>query len=207
MEHAMKLSGSLAVAATLGTLAAPSAFAVGVLLGSGTLNTPGDLTRIQVGPGVLEFLDLSVTRGSTVAAAVNTYAPFGFHWAKRVEVSDLFDAFGITYASQANSVVSMAATVAQRSSFIDQLGSGSVVLGWLDDLTTASAHTYTCVSINAGCSPDVFSNNSPNFWPTFPGSSTGVYLVRAVPEAPTWAAMLGGLAGLALLMRRRWVGV
>ena len=50
-------------------------------------------------------------------------------------------------------------------------------LGWVDDLTTTTAHTYICVG---SCAGSAFTKNTTEFWPAEP--DIGVFLVRdAVP--------------------------
>ena len=72
---------SLAALALLFASGAVSpASADSILLGTRTLNTANDLTLIDTGGNALEFLDLSVTRGQSVATAVSTHASDGFHW-------------------------------------------------------------------------------------------------------------------------------
>ena len=204
----MKTFRHVIAAAALSVFAVPAAMATGVLLGTGTLNTTDDLTRIQVGSNVLEFLDLSTTSGSTVSAAVSAYSGNGFHWATGSEVSDLFSAFGITYSNSAGAVSDLGASLTDRTSFVGYLGEtggqAGHSLGWIDDLTGGGFHTYSCIAINS-CGPVSFVFNVPDAYGIWPSEfQVGVYLVRdAVPEPTTYALMAAGLAGLAAMRRRQ----
>lgn len=193
---------SLNVVLTVALLFVVNHVSAGVLIGNGTLNNANDLTIIQDGGITYEFLDLTYTDGQSVASALGTYSGDGFTWATGAEVSSLFDAFGITYAITSQAITDLGITTAIGQNFIDYLGitnGTSGALGWIDDLTTATYHTYACISAG-GCGPTGFVFNTSSFWPT--NSSIGVYLVResgtgTVPE-PTILALFGlGLAGMA----------
>ena len=204
----MKTFRHVIATAALSVFAVPAAMASGVLLGTGTLNTTNDLTRIQAGASVLEFLDLSATSGLSVSAAVSAYGANGFHWATGSEVSDLFSAFGITYSNSAGAVSDLGASLTDRTSFVGYLGEtggqAGHSLGWIDDLTGGGFHTYSCIAINS-CGPVSFVFNVPDAYGIWPSDfQIGVYLVRdAVPEPTTYALMAAGLAGLAAMRRRQ----
>jgi hypothetical protein len=195
--------------AVLSIVAVHGAIANGVLLGTGTLNNVDDLTRIQVGGNVLEFLDLSATSGSTVASAVSTYGGYGFHWATGSEVTNLYSAFGITYANSLGALSDLGATPAQRTRFVGYLGdsgyTGGQSLGWIDDLTSDQFHTYSCISIFS-CGPESFVYSAPATFRAWPADPViGVYLdrVSTVPEPSTYGLMVAGLVWLASSGRRR----
>lgn len=200
----MKVLHKSVLATALAVAAVGPAMATGTLLPDGMLNTPGDLTRIQINPStVLEFLDLNVTQGSTVASAVSAYSGAGFHWATGAEVSDLLSAFGITYAAIPNGVAILGgAGLAQRTAFVNHVGDTydgfGLSLGWLDALTTATSHSYSCIAINQ-CNGNSFINNTTSYWPSEP--HIGVFLVRAVPEPATFLLLAVGIA--AMLNARR----
>ena len=174
------------------------------LQGTGTLNTADDLTIIRTGSGdVLEWLDLSVTAGMTVEAALNMYQTDGFTWATGNEVVELYDAFNITYSSTSQQVVDLNVDDGTAQNYINYLGITDSVdgsIGWLDDLTTTLHHTYSCISVSS-CNPDSFVYNSVSYWPDDP--AVGVFLVRVVPiPAAVW--LFGsGLIGLIGVARRK----
>lgn len=203
------LTGSAALACALA--AAPPAQAVPVLIGNGTLNVADDLTVIQNGNQTLEFLDLTVTSGMSVANAVAAYSGAGFHWATGSEVAQLFQAFGITYAINPHQSSSLNLAAGAATAINAYLGIttssifGTASLGWLDDLTTDDYHTYACIS-ETRCTPIGFVSNVAAFWPAL--NTVGVYLVRdtvAVVSEPA-SALLVGLGVLAVAVTRRQKG-
>ena len=210
MNTANTLKRYLAIAAIAAgaTLSTPAA-AVPVLLGNATLNSADDLTVIQDGGQVLQFLDFSATQGASVANSLATYGASGFRWATGVEVAQLYAAFGFTYQSIATTFAILNVPAANAASFTSYLGTtaGDAALGWIDDNTTASFHTYACISVTR-CTPNAFVENTRSFWPEF--ASIAVYLVRDqpnnVPEPGT--LMLFGLGILgAMSMRGKRTGV
>lgn len=193
--------------------AATSAKAAGLLLGSGTLDAPGDLTRVQIGSNTLEFLDLTATVGQTVEAAVAAYSSRGFHWANGTEVSDLFSAFGIIYAIRPNAVVDLGASPASRASFVSYLGSTTPSIslsdGYINDLVGGGFYTYGVIcGGSTGCSPLSFVNNTDNstWWPSLSIAGTFLARVSPVPE-PSSAVLLvlgaTGVFGIRRLRRRQ----
>lgn len=195
---------SIGACLLLASVVPAPAMASSILLGTGTYTIADDLTRVQTGGNVLEFLDLSRTASQSVATAVGTFSAGGFRWATGAEVSQLFDAFGISYAVAPNNSVTLSGTTAGRVNFVLYLGETlpGASLGWLDDLTTSSLHTYACIGALV-CSGGSFTDNTSSFWPA--DSAIGVFLVRdgaaAVPEPATWLLLGTGLAAAAAKRR------
>ena len=177
----------------------------GTLLGSGTLLTTDDLTRVQVGGSVLEFLDLSTSNGQSWTTALANYGSFGFSVAFARDVSELFGAFGIAFPGMPG-VVTVSATAAQSASFDAYLGltTASASLGSYKD--DAIGNSYFCIS-TGGCGP---TNFTFNFDRSGGDGVVGVTLVRdggsagVVPEPGSLALFgLAGLAAFAALRRRQ----
>lgn len=179
------------------------------LIGSSSLYGVDDLTVIQTSTGdQWEWLDLPTTLGLTATAAESTYQVDGFRWASNLEVTELLDAFGITYSSVPSGSVfidlGITPTVAQN--FVDFLGitttnsNGTVANGWVDDPTSSTGNTQVCIGL--GCNPDGFvANPVPDSAPTI-----GAFLVRDATVVPLPAAawLFGSaLIGLVGLKRRK----
>ncbi len=200
--NTLKRCLSIVAIAAGATLSTPAA-AVPVLLGNATLNSADDLTVIQDGSQVLQFLDFSATQGVSVANSLATYGASSFRWATGTEVAQLYAAFGFTYQSIATTFAILNVPTANAASFISYLGTtvGDAALGWIDDNTTANFHTYACISV-ATCNANAFVENTRSFWPEHP--EFAVYLVRdqpnSVPEPGT--LMLFGIAFVAAASKR-----
>lgn len=185
------------------------AVTAGTMVVTGTFEVPGDLTVVSTSDGdLLEFLDLLPTLGMSVDEALERYEPFDFRWATGAEVSLLFEAFAITYASNDETFVDLglAPTSTEATTFLSFTHTTvNSAVGWIDDYTRSDYYTYSCISIEDGCFPvAAFTNNTKLFWPSEP--TIGVYLVRgAVPEPTTIALLTGGMLGLAVQGRRRSV--
>jgi hypothetical protein len=198
-------------------LAATPTFGASILLGERTMSSAGDLTAIQTEGGeVWEWLDLSLTRGLTVDDAQALYVGQGFRWATGTDVAQLYSAFGITYGITAGVRRDLSAPADAMERFVDYFGytqkddpflRTSSSLGWIDDLTSATSYTYSCLSVSGGCSPFSFVTNvsSPSFWPQ--DRRIGVYMVRDVTASQSVAEpgtlILLGVGVAAAIARRQ----
>ena len=160
---------------------------------------------IQDGSQTLQFLDLTSTQGMTIANAVSTFSGDGFHWASGAEVAQLYGAFGITYQSVVKDVIFLSVPSVQAAAYTSYLGTtfGNASIGWVDDNTDGSFHTYSCISIDT-CRSGAFVANNDLLRAA--ERNLGVFLVRstAIPVAePGTTALIGiGLAGILALRRR-----
>ena len=212
MKPANTLTRYLAIAAIcVGAILPGPIFAVPVLVGSATLNIANDLTVIQDGTQTLQFLDLTVTQGSTVATALANFGASGFTWATGADVAQLFEAFGFNYASTPGQASPLNIPAANAANFNAYVGITilDASLGWIDDNTNPPGfgfdlHTYACISVTA-CTPGPFVINTGFGWPGLP--EIGVYLVRqaplAIPEPGGIALLAVGLIALASSSRRK----
>ena len=205
MKSSFHLKRWLSIVALSAAALATPASATPLLIGSATLNLTNDLTVIQDGSQTLQFLDLTSTQGMTIANAVSTFSGDGFHWATGAEVAQLYGAFGITYQSVFNGAVFLGVSAVLATTYTSYLGITSLdaAVGFIDDNTDASFHTYSCISVSA-CRNGAFVANNDQITESNP--RLGVFLVRStanpVPE-PGTAVLIGfGLAGILALRRR-----
>lgn len=205
MKTRSPLKRWLSIAVLSAAALATPASATPLLIGSATLNLANDLTVIQDGNQVLQFLDLPLTLGMTVANALGKYGGDGFHWATGAEVAQLYAAFGVTYQSVFNDVVFLRVPPGQAAAYTSYLGTtfSDAAIGFIDDTTAAAFRTYSCIS-EAACPVGAFVVNSDQLADSHP--QFGVFLVRstAIPVAePGTAALIGiGFAGIFALRRR-----
>ena len=205
MKSLFPLKRWLSIAVLSAAALTTPASATLLLIGSASLNLANDLTVIQDGNQVLQFLDLTSTQGMSVATAVGTFGGDGFHWATGNEVAQLYAAFGFSYESAAARITPLVVSPDGVANFTSYLGvtSDDAAAGWIDDHTDATFHTFSCISVSA-CRFGSFVNNIAFGWPS--EQRLGVYLVRSAanpaPE-PGTAALIGiGLAGIFALRRR-----
>lgn len=205
----MKLTKILAL---LSVFAFSSVQAAPIVLGTATLNSADDLTQIQLDSGdVIEWLDISSSRGMDIATALTNFSGFGFQVATLNDMQNLLDAFGLPTVTSvfpmagSETFASTAAIVANFTSFLGTTFNGENATGWLDDeLVNGQAAVLNV----RGSGSDVFVNNFNGGSGDNGGASTdgGVWLFRTardpgtpIPE-PTSIALLG--LGLMLLGRR-----
>jgi len=188
-----------------------SAFPSGILLGTGSLEQPNDLTRIEVNGDVWTWLDITTTQGMAITDAIAEYAPLGFTWATGTQVATLYDVFDISYASAPNTrtplplphnvpnqdllMLYIGITYIEGPAFLEDFA----VLGWIDDHTGEGRYTYSCLSAGGGaCSVPWGEVRNVAIEPQ--QGKIGTYLVH-VPEPSTIGLLtfsLLGIAGIAI---------
>jgi hypothetical protein len=186
-----------------------------IFLGTNTLSSADDLTVMKCTSGqTWEWLDLTSTLGLSVEDALDAYAPQGFHSATGGDVAELYGAFGITYRSTPGGSA-LLGNIPQQDVLMGYLGITLVdfnpflrnfaAIGWIDDFTTDSFHTYSCISNGLGGCGFVQGAVS-NFEIAEPRTSkSGTYLVRevAVPEPSSGLLLLLGILAVATYRQSR----
>lgn len=185
----MKVLGLLAAAALACPLAANAAL----------IDNGGYTTDTANGH---DWLDLTATRGVTIADAVAANAGAGYRFATDLELSAFLGEFGIAYDFAPGTFVALnpsAASVAQFTSLVGTTVDDAALGNF--DVSGGGRFAYLCISAGT-CVPSSFVNDTN----AFDGSpSLGVFLVRdsvSVP-APASLGLLGlGLAGVATRRKR-----
>ncbi|MFT7028186.1 MAG: hypothetical protein ACJAVS_002421 [Paracoccaceae bacterium] len=195
-------------------IAAGTTAQAATLVGDRTYATAGDLTRIDDGGALLDFLDLTVTTRQSVSDAAADYAGDGFSVATAAQITALLDAFNIVYAFVPGAATEMTVPAGMSASFVNYLGNtaanvpGVAALGFYDDPSSLNPSAYLCISTGT-CSPANVTNDRAyaSQYSIDGAASIGTFLVRAgVSDVPLPAAaplLLAGIAGLTLLGRRR----
>ena len=202
------------VSAIAAVLLATSAQAV-VLLSSGELNNPGDLTRVDNEDGrIVEYLDPILTLGLSGAQAEAMFAADGFALATFEETALLGMAFdlGSVSPSSAFSNTFSDANAVKAQALINELG--GLTDGGLNNLLarirfTASDFGILCASTN-NCRGNVFIGG-PSTEEQIANSSAGNLLARstitAVPVPAALPMIITGVVILFGLRRRGGIGV
>ena len=198
------------VAAALVAILFSTAAQAAVLLSSGELNDPGDLTRVDDENGrIVEYLDPIITLGLTGAQAEAMFSADGFALATFEETALLGMAFDLGSVSPASNFSNTfnAANATRAQALIDELGgltnSGINVL-FARMQFTDSDFGILCASTN-NCRGNVFIGG-PGTEGQIADSSAGNLLARSITAAvPVPAALPMIIAGVAILfgLRRR----
>lgn len=182
------------------------------LLPDGSLRAPGDLTVVQEGGTLYEFLDLTATLNVHVNDAIAAFQSDGFSWADASDMTVLLSAFNIAYSINAGDISHLLPAdgtswtpdtfASATSSFLNHLGSDPLnnisSAGFINDLPVAGRSTYLVVNPPNGIAQ--ISNEQT----LFQAAGLGTFLVRtepvvsAVPEVSTVQTLSFGLLLLIL---------
>jgi len=180
------------------------------LLPDGMYQTVGNLTRVDVGGTVVEYLDWTVTLGMGIQTAVNTYAPAGFSLVNGAQMATLFNAFGMTYGFVDYGVFNLTSagfvTPSQAAAFTASVGAttADASVGLFGPDASGVSSSYLCISV-ARCAPTNFIYDTSLVADGNPLAGVALARVAAVPTVPVPAGLsllLTGVLGFALLRRR-----
>lgn len=180
------------------------------LLADGTFSAPNDLTRVQEGSTVYEFLELPNTLGMTAAVAQSTFSADGFVFAGFSHVKHLLEAFGFSGVTLPALGTYQTLGAGDAAGFAERLYSAHptrsyIQAGFQNDL---GHPVYICISGSGSCGLD--SGEIVNFPYLVDGNpNSNVLMVREAAVAPvplpaTALLLAGALAGFGAL--RRWGG-
>mgnify|MGYP001405728124 CR=1 FL=1 len=189
-----------------------------VLLPDQSIYLPNDLTVVQDGGVIYQYLDLTVTYGVSASSAIADHASNGFRWATASDMATLLSAFNIKYSIAPGNVSDLTPAdgsswtysnfTAATSSFLDHLGYDPIgaisasyyAAGFINDLPMPGRSTYLYINSNAGLA---FVSNQ---YSAFQAAGAGTFLVRnavSIPEPTTQMLMILGLTSIAYFSRSR----
>ena len=161
----------------------------------------------------VDWLDLSVTDGMSVSAALSSYSADGFRWATNEDISGLFNAFSMPVINTTpvlNELVSLGIDINTGNIFQSYFGStvnsttGHASGYYQNPNDSVGSETYAC--IGDGCLNEGFVRQWEHSYSLTGHSSIGVFLVRDVSAVPVPAAVWlfgSGLIGLVGFARRK----